>query len=83
MPRTIDHPALKPLKDKFPDVKLLVGEFRDMVTVVVPREHLLAVCMFLRDDHKRTGGRETRLDRQNKGQEGTTPQLSGKHTPKK
>jgi 2-keto-4-pentenoate hydratase/2-oxohepta-3-ene-1,7-dioic acid hydratase in catechol pathway len=35
----------------------------------------------VRDDLKRTWGRETRLDRQSKGQEGTTPQLSGKHTP--
>jgi 2-keto-4-pentenoate hydratase/2-oxohepta-3-ene-1,7-dioic acid hydratase in catechol pathway len=33
----------------------------------------------VRDDLKRTWGRETRLDRQNKGQEGTTPQLSGKY----
>ncbi len=37
----------------------------------------------VRDDLKRTWSRETRLDRQQKGQEGTTPQLSGKHTPKK
>ena len=35
----------------------------------------------VRDDLKRTWGRETRLDRQNKGLEGTTPQLSGKHAP--
>jgi hypothetical protein len=35
----------------------------------------------IRDDLKRTWGRETRLDRQNKGQEGTTPQTSGKYTP--
>jgi 2-keto-4-pentenoate hydratase/2-oxohepta-3-ene-1,7-dioic acid hydratase in catechol pathway len=35
----------------------------------------------VRDDLKRTWGRETRLDRQQKGQEGTTPQLSGRHTP--
>jgi 2-keto-4-pentenoate hydratase/2-oxohepta-3-ene-1,7-dioic acid hydratase in catechol pathway len=35
----------------------------------------------IRDDLKRTWGRETRLDRQQKGQEGTTPQLTGKHTP--
>jgi len=35
----------------------------------------------VRDDLKRTWGRETRLDRQNKGQEGTTPQLSGKYAP--
>ena len=36
----------------------------------------------VRDDLKRTWSRETRLDRQNKGLEGTTPQLSGKHAPK-
>ena len=35
----------------------------------------------IRDDLKRTWDRETRLDRQQKGQEGTTPQLTGKHTP--
>ncbi len=37
----------------------------------------------VRDDLKRTWSRETRLDRQNKGQEGTTPQLSGKYAPTK
>jgi 2-keto-4-pentenoate hydratase/2-oxohepta-3-ene-1,7-dioic acid hydratase in catechol pathway len=35
----------------------------------------------VRDDLKRTWGRETRLDRQQKGQEGTTPQLTGKYAP--
>src|SRR5690348_17177795 len=50
MPRTITHPALEPLKAKFPDTKLMVGEFRDMVTVVVPREKIIEVCTFLRDD---------------------------------
>jgi NADH-quinone oxidoreductase subunit C len=50
MPRTITHPALAPLKAKFPETKILIGEFRDMVTVVVPREDLIAVCTFLRDD---------------------------------
>lgn len=50
MPRTITHPALAPLKARFPEVKFLVGEFRDMVTVVVPRENLREVAMFLRDD---------------------------------
>jgi 2-keto-4-pentenoate hydratase/2-oxohepta-3-ene-1,7-dioic acid hydratase in catechol pathway len=35
----------------------------------------------VRDDLKRTWGRETRLERQQKGQEGTTPQLTGKHAP--
>jgi NADH-quinone oxidoreductase subunit C len=50
MARTITHPALQPLKARFPGVKFLVAEFRDMVTVVVPREHIVEVCAFLRDD---------------------------------
>ena len=50
MPRTITHPALEPLKAKFADTKFLVGEFRDMITVVVPREAIIPVCTFLRDD---------------------------------
>lgn len=50
MNRTIEHPALAPLKARFPGA-LRVGEFRDLVTVVVPREALLDVCRFLRDDH--------------------------------
>lgn len=50
MSRTINHFALLPLKTEFADVKFLVGEFRDMVTVVVPREAIVRVCTFLRDD---------------------------------
>ena len=50
MARTITHPALAPLKNRFADTKFLVGEFRDMVTIVVPRDRLLDVCRFLRDD---------------------------------
>jgi NADH-quinone oxidoreductase subunit C len=50
MARTIDHPALQPLKAQFPGTKFLVGEFRDMVTVVVPRNAIVPVCTFLRDD---------------------------------
>jgi NADH-quinone oxidoreductase subunit C len=50
MHRTIQHPALPRLKAQFPDAKLLVSEFRDQVTVAVPREHIVAVCRFLRDD---------------------------------
>ena len=50
MHRSIDHPALGPLKAKFPDAKLGVNEFRDQVAVSVPREHLVEVCRFLRDD---------------------------------
>jgi NADH-quinone oxidoreductase subunit C len=50
MPVTILHPALAPLKAKFPEIKFFVGEFRDMVTVVVPREDLLKVATWLRDE---------------------------------
>ena len=50
MARTIAHPALQPLKAQFPGTKFLVGEFRAMVTVVVPRNAIVPVCTFLRDD---------------------------------
>jgi NADH-quinone oxidoreductase subunit C len=50
MPRTIEHPSLQPLKARFPDARLFVGEFRDMVTVVVPRENLVEVATYLRDE---------------------------------
>ncbi|MCI0439444.1 MAG: fumarylacetoacetate hydrolase family protein [Chloroflexi bacterium] len=36
----------------------------------------------VKDDLKRTWSRETRLDRQNKGLEGSTPQLTGKYAKK-
>lgn len=52
MSRTIEHSALAPLKAAFADTKFLVGEFRDMVTVVVPREKIVPVAAFLRDDSK-------------------------------
>lgn len=50
MARTINHPALPKLKAQFPNVSFLVGEFRDQVTVIVPREVIRQVCQFLRDD---------------------------------
>jgi len=50
MATTIDHPALTPLKAAFSDTQFFVGEFREQVTVVVPRENILQVCKFLRDD---------------------------------
>jgi NADH-quinone oxidoreductase subunit C len=51
MSHAITHPSLAPLKAQFADVKFLVAEFRDMVTVVVPRESIVPVCTYLRDDH--------------------------------
>lgn len=50
MATNIDHPALAPLKAQFPEAKFYVAEFRDQVTLVVPREHIVPVCAFLRDD---------------------------------
>ena len=50
MHHSIEHRALAPLKQRFADTKFLVGEFRDAVTVIVPREKLVEVCTFLRDD---------------------------------
>jgi NADH-quinone oxidoreductase subunit C len=50
MSHSIIHPALAPIKAKFADSKFFVGEFRDMVTVVVPRQKIAEVCRFLRDD---------------------------------
>jgi len=46
----ISHPCLPPLKAAFADTKFFVNSFRDMVTVMVPREKILAVCKYLRDD---------------------------------
>ncbi|HZL38514.1 MAG TPA: NADH-quinone oxidoreductase subunit C [Tepidisphaeraceae bacterium] len=50
MHRSIEHPALSPLKARFPHVQFHVAEFRDMVTVVVPRENLVETATWLRDD---------------------------------
>jgi NADH-quinone oxidoreductase subunit C len=52
MLRTMNHPALEPLKAAFSDTQFLVNEFREAVTVVVPREKIVPVCTFLRDDPK-------------------------------
>jgi 2-keto-4-pentenoate hydratase/2-oxohepta-3-ene-1,7-dioic acid hydratase in catechol pathway len=57
--------------------------FQDGDRVELEVEGLGRLAFGVRDELKRTWSRETRLDRQQKGQEGTTPQLSGKHTPKK
>lgn len=50
MHHSITHSVLQPLKAQFPDAKFLVGEFREMVTIVIPRERIVSVCTFLRDD---------------------------------
>lgn len=50
MSNTLSHPAFAPLKAAFPDIKLKANQFRDMTTLVVPRENIVAVCKFLRDN---------------------------------
>jgi len=49
MAKTIEHPAFAPLKAAFPDVKFLANHFRDMTTLVVPREKVLEICQFLKN----------------------------------
>jgi len=46
----VNHPALPAIKARFADIKFFAGEFRDMVTVVVPREKIVPVCAFLHDE---------------------------------
>jgi len=60
-----------------------LSAFQDGDVVELETEGLGRLRINIRDELKRTWARETRLDRQEKGQEGTTPQLSGKHTPAK
>ncbi len=53
--------------------------FQDGDRVELEVEGLGRLAFGVRDELKRTWSRETRLDRQTKGQEGTTPQLTGKY----
>ena len=53
--------------------------FQDGDRIELETEGLGQLRFNIRDDLKRTWSRETRLDRQEKGQEGTTPQLTGKY----
>ena len=60
-----------------------LSAFQDGDRIEVETEGLGRLRFNIRDALKRTWDRETRLGRQQKGQEGTTPQLSGKHAPAK
>jgi 2-keto-4-pentenoate hydratase/2-oxohepta-3-ene-1,7-dioic acid hydratase in catechol pathway len=55
--------------------------FQEGDLVELETEGLGRLHVRVRDDLKRTWSRETRLDRQQKGLEGTTPQISGKYAP--
>ena len=56
-----------------------LSAFMNGDVVELETERLGRLRFNVRDDLKRTWARETRLDRQQRGQEGTTPQLSGKY----
>ena len=55
--------------------------FQNGDRIEIETEGLGRLSFNIADDLKRTWGRETRLDRQEKKLEGTTPQLTGKYTP--
>jgi 2-keto-4-pentenoate hydratase/2-oxohepta-3-ene-1,7-dioic acid hydratase in catechol pathway len=56
-----------------------LSSFMDGDVVELETQGLGKLRFNVRDELKRTWLRETRLDRQQKGQEGPTPQVSGKH----
>jgi 2-keto-4-pentenoate hydratase/2-oxohepta-3-ene-1,7-dioic acid hydratase in catechol pathway len=56
-----------------------LNPFMDGDNIEIETEGLGRLRFSVRDDLKRTWARETRLQRQEKGQEGTTPQLTGKY----
>ncbi|MBI1733581.1 MAG: fumarylacetoacetate hydrolase family protein [Candidatus Rokubacteria bacterium] len=58
-----------------------LSAFQDGDVIELETEGLGRLSFNVRDDLKRTWSRETRLDRQQKSLEGTTPQLTGKYTP--
>ena len=60
-----------------------LSAFQDGDRVDLEVEGLGKLTFGVKDELKRTWSRETRLDRQQKGLEGTTPQITGKHAPKK
>jgi 2-keto-4-pentenoate hydratase/2-oxohepta-3-ene-1,7-dioic acid hydratase in catechol pathway len=58
-----------------------LSAFQDGDLIELETQGLGRLRIHVRDDLKRTWDRETRLDRQQKRLEGTTPQLTGKHAP--
>jgi 2-keto-4-pentenoate hydratase/2-oxohepta-3-ene-1,7-dioic acid hydratase in catechol pathway len=58
-----------------------LSAFQDDDQIEIETEGLGRLRFHVRDDLKRTWGRETRLEMQQKGLDGTTPQLEGKYAP--
>jgi 2-keto-4-pentenoate hydratase/2-oxohepta-3-ene-1,7-dioic acid hydratase in catechol pathway len=59
-----------------------LSAFQDGDVIEIETEGLGRLKFNVRDELKRTWGRETRLDRQTKGLEGQAPQLTGKYAAK-
>jgi 2-keto-4-pentenoate hydratase/2-oxohepta-3-ene-1,7-dioic acid hydratase in catechol pathway len=59
-----------------------LSAFQDGDTIELETEGLGRLKFNVKDELKRTWGRDTRLDRQNKKLEGQTPQLTGKYAAK-
>ena len=57
-----------------------LNPFQDGDKIEVECEGLGTLRFNIKDDLKRTWARETRLDRMNKGEEGPTPQVTGKYS---
>lgn len=58
-----------------------LSAFQDGDQIELETDGLGRLRLHVRDDLKRTWARETRLDRQERKLEGTTPQLTGKYAP--
>jgi 2-keto-4-pentenoate hydratase/2-oxohepta-3-ene-1,7-dioic acid hydratase in catechol pathway len=58
-----------------------LSAFQNSDEIEMETDGLGRLRLHVRDDLKRTWARETRLDRQEKKLEGTTPQLTGKYAP--
>lgn len=58
-----------------------LSAFQDGDLIELETQGLGRLRVHVRDDLKRTWARETRLERQQKGLEGTTPQQTGKYAP--
>jgi len=56
-----------------------LSAFQDNDTIELEIDGLGRLTVKVRDDLKRTWARETRLEREQKGMKGTTPQLTGKY----
>ncbi len=58
-----------------------LSAFMDGDRIELETEGLGRLSIYVKDDLKRKWSRETRLDRQEKGLDGTTPQIEGKYKP--